>query len=84
LASNETEANLALERVVIRGSERSPLPNSEPVGVPDPTERVEVTVVLRRKAEPPSHVEEPIGRAEFARLYGARPEDIPPLEKFAA
>jgi kumamolisin len=74
---------LALERVVIRGSERSPLPNSEPVGVPDPTERVEVTVILRRKAEPPSHVEEPISRAEFARLYGARPEDIPPLEKFA-
>jgi kumamolisin len=45
---------------------------------------VEVTVILRRKAEPPLHVEEPISRAEFARLYGARPEDIPTVEKFAA
>ena len=75
---------MALERVVIRGSERSPIPNSAPVGVPDPAEFVQVTVVLRPKAEPPSHVEEPLSRAEFARLYGARAEDITVVEKFAA
>jgi kumamolisin len=52
--------------------------------VPDSNESLTVTLVLRRKADPPPHSDEPFTREEYARLFGARQEDIPPIEKFAA
>jgi kumamolisin len=72
------------ERAILKGSDRSAIPNSEPIGAPDPTEQVTITLILRRKADPPTYAAEPIGREEYGRLYGARPGDIPPIEKFAA
>jgi kumamolisin len=75
---------LAEEKVILKGSERRPIPNSEQVGAPDPAELITVSLILRRKADPPAYEEEPFTREEYARQFGAREADVPPIEKFAA
>jgi kumamolisin len=76
---------LQRERIVVRGSRRPPLANSVAIGLPDPLEWITVTLILRRAKELPATANpEPITHEEYARLYGARPEDIPAVEQFAA
>src|SRR5580692_9052610 len=70
-------------RVAVRGSERNAGPTSSAIGVADPNEEVNVTVMVRRRAEPPlpgSHV---VTREKFAELYGANPADVEQVEQFA-
>jgi kumamolisin len=60
-------------RVRIGGSERAPIPGADAVGPVDPVERIEITVVLRRRV--------PLGpgrltRAELAERHGADPADV--------
>jgi kumamolisin len=73
------------ERVAVRGSERRPLPNAQMIGTADPGQWITVSLTLRRKSPlPPESERHVITRQEFARLYGASPDDIPPIEQFAA
>jgi kumamolisin len=83
-----------MARRPLRGSERSPLPNSQALGPADPAERLEVTVIVRaadrqglqdRLRElaagkgPKAH----LSRAEFARRHGASRADLDAVREFA-
>ena len=73
------------ERVTVRGSERQMPLDSTVIGVADPNEEVNVTVVIRRRtAELPLPASPPIPRDQFAGLYGADPADAAQIERFAA
>jgi kumamolisin len=78
----------------LRGSERQPLPGARSVGKADPAERLEVTVLARRRAG--ASLKERVGelakggasgghlgREEFASEYGADPADIAAIKSFA-
>jgi kumamolisin len=65
--------------VELPGSERAPLAQARPAGQLDTSERAEVTLVLRRRADiPPEIVEGPtvLTRDELAERYGADPADV--------
>ena len=79
---------------VLTGSERTPLNDAKSLGKADPTERLEVTVLVRRRAADAlrEHVKklhahkgrpEHLRREEFAQKYGAEPGDIQAVKKFA-
>ena len=81
--------------VPIPGSERAPLPGARAVAPADPSERVEVTVLLRPSsslqalaapetltARLPSE-RRYVSRKEFERAHGASPDDIAQVETFA-
>jgi kumamolisin len=80
---------------VLKGSERKPLKGARSLGKADPTERLEVTVLLRHRAADalgdrvkqlmgasgrPAHIK----REDFARQFGAEPADILEVKKFAS
>jgi kumamolisin len=84
-----------MSRIPLKGSERAPLSGSRMVGPADPSERVEVSVLLRRRGgqdlrdrvrrlaggdRSSGH----LGREEFARQFGAQPADIGAVKAFAA
>ncbi|MGD0106722.1 MAG: S53 family peptidase [Rhodopila sp.] len=78
----------------LKGSERQPVPGAKSVGKSDPTERLEVTVLLRR-GEPDILKDrmrklasrEPVGphltREAFESQFGARDGDIAAVRTFA-
>ena len=83
-----------MARRPLKGSERSPLPNSRALGPADPAERLEVTVVVRaadrlglqdrvqelaKGKGPKAH----LSRAEFARRHGASRADLDAVRDFA-
>ena len=76
----------------LKGSERQPIPGAKSVGKSDPTERLEVTVLVRRSAadDLQNKVKElvrggraHISREEFARRHGAAAADLAAVKKFA-
>ena len=81
--------NFPGDRVPVPGSEREPVPGSRAVDGAPADERIEVTVLVRRKpgteALPsPGLVTERLSREEFDARYGADPADIQRVEGFAA
>ncbi|MGA7537384.1 MAG: S53 family peptidase [Steroidobacteraceae bacterium] len=83
-----------MARRPLKGSERSPLPDSRALGPADPAERLEVTVVvrpadrqgLRERLQRLAKGERSAGhlsRAEFARRHGARRADLDAVRDFA-
>ena len=69
-----------MARIPLKGSERTPLPGSRATGPADPSERLQVSVLLRRRA--PQDLHDRVGRLargdrssghlardEFARHY---------------
>src|SRR6185312_5345019 len=83
-----------MARRPLRGSERSPLPNSRILGPADPAERLEVTVVVRgadrrglhdrlqklaQRAGSLTH----LSRADYARRHGASRADLDAVREFA-
>ena len=72
-----------LIRVLLRGSERKPVPRATPVAPPDPNEIIDVTVLVRRRAALPSPGAQLLKREDFAALYGALPGDVRQVEDFA-
>lgn len=70
-------------RVPLPLSHREPFFGSRRIGLPDPKRRIEVTVYLRKKMQPVAAGGQKISRAQFADLYGARPEDVARIEQFA-
>ena len=82
------------DRVELKGSMRAPLPGGQDVGPADPNQQIEVTLYLRRGSQV-ERLADQIGaqpipgrkyltREEFARVHGARPEDIEKVRAFAA
>jgi len=76
----------------LKGSERQPIPGAKSVGKSDPSERLEVTVLVRRSAadDLQKKVKElvaggrsRISREEFAKRYGAAAADLTAVKKFA-
>jgi kumamolisin len=75
---------MAIQRVALLGSERSLPANASQVGIPNPHDFIDVTVMVRRRAKLPHHHQsKPISREEFAAKYGADPADIKQVEAFA-
>jgi len=76
------------------GSQREALPGARSLGKADPAERLEATVLLRRKAAKAfegrvaklragGKAEAHLTREEFARQFGADPADAAAVKKFA-
>ena len=75
----------------IRGSERTPMPGARDVGEADPRERLEVTVLLRRKnaqelrgrikkLEQGDHSDGVLSRTAFAERHGSDAGDMADVE----
>ncbi len=65
--------------VHLPGSERGPLANATPAGHLDTSERAELTLVLRRRADLPAEIVEGptvLTSDELAERYGADPADV--------
>lgn len=76
------------DRVPVPGSEREPLPGARAIGPVPGDERIEVTVLVRRKpgaeALPsPGIVTERLSREQFDARYGADPADLERVRDFA-
>jgi kumamolisin len=82
-------------RVPLRGSEKQPVADAEPIAELHPDERIEVTVQLRSRAEwqlaalideiaaRPVDQRVHLTREAFAERYGADPADVARVEAFA-
>ncbi|MFL6354213.1 MAG: protease pro-enzyme activation domain-containing protein [Bryobacteraceae bacterium] len=74
-------------RISLPGSEKEPLPGSQPVGTIQKDEPVRVTVVLRRNTADPvprgKGVRKYLSQEQFAARHGAKAGDIELVEKFA-
>ncbi len=66
----------AVERRAVPGSDRTPAAGSDKVADLAAEEQIQVTVVLRRRAELPEDLPSPISKAELAEKYGADPADV--------
>ncbi len=72
------------ERFLLSGSERTLPSGTQSGGVPDPSQFIEVTIVLRRKAALDLSAQAtPLDRDAFAARYGANPHDVERVEAFA-
>ena len=68
---------MATQRMLLPGSERAPRADARPAGVPNLTDIIDVTVVLRRRTPLDlSQQDTPIARDAFAARYGAAPKTI--------
>jgi kumamolisin len=86
---------MASNAVPLKGSERERLPGSRTLGPADPNERLEVSLILRRRdaqgfatrlaslCAPRGARIAPLSRAEYARLHGADPKDLAAISQFA-
>ncbi len=82
--------------VMLEGSERTPLHNARIVAPADPTERLEVTVLVRRRASAELRTQaaalaftgpsaaQPLSREQFAQQYGADLADLAAVRAFAS
>ncbi len=82
------------EKTPLKGSERSLLHDSSPIGPPDPNERIQVTVLIRRPLsnEVSSKLEQNasrlpknrqhVTREEFHSRFGASQDDVSKIESF--
>lgn len=68
------------EKIVLPGSERHPVGTR--VGDQPADETIEVSVILKPRAQPPKR-EIPISREEFAAKYGADPAAVEQVRQFA-
>ena len=82
------------QNVALKGSERHVVPGARKIGSADPSERLEVTVLIRRQAREQlaSRVKDialgkrhpHLSREEFARQHGAAEADFDLVRRFAA
>ena len=84
-----------MARYALKGSERQPMPGARAVGKADPTERLEVSVILRNTAgaelretvQKLASGDQSVGhvrREDFTGQYGAQQADIDAVKKFAS
>ena len=83
-----------MANIPLKGSERVVMPGAQVLAPADPTERLEVTVLVRRRASEQlrSHVAAlasgksaaaPLSREEFSARHGADPQDLAAVRAFA-
>lgn len=75
------------DHIPVPGSERRPLPGATQEGATAPDERLEVTVMVRRRGAAPdvgSATQQRVARADAASALGADPDDLRRVEEFAA
>jgi kumamolisin len=72
-------------RVVLPGSQPVLPPGTKRIGPANPSERIDVTVYVRRRSGPPpnNQPDTVMSREEFAAAYGASPDDLRALREFA-
>src|SRR5260370_35605154 len=84
-----------MANIPLKGSERAAVQGAQPLGPADPTERLEVTILVRRSAgqdlatrvsaiasgRAPGPF---LSRDEFAKRHGADPADFAAVRAFAA
>jgi kumamolisin len=83
-----------MAHVSLKGSERQAIPGARRVGAADPSERLEVTVLVRRqaRAQLAARIKDLnagksgpcLSREEFARQHGAAEADFEAVRRFAA
>jgi kumamolisin len=84
-----------MARIPLPGSERRPMPGAAPIGKADPSETLQVSVLLRRRNASAlaarvqelargGHAEPPLSHADFEREFGADPADLAAVRRFAA
>lgn len=84
-----------MANIALKGSERVPMPGARVVAPADPTERLEVTLIVRRRALKDFQariaacasgrpMESFMSREEFAQRHGAEPADLTAVRTFAA
>jgi kumamolisin len=83
-------------RIRLAQSERAPMPGARRISAADPNERIEVTILLRRRSKANEYPDvDQLGarlpkershltREEFARTHGGHPDDIASIRKFAS
>ena len=83
-----------MARVTLKGSERAPVVGSQALAPTDPMERLEVSVLVRRRASDVLHSRVMkltngdrsagnLSRQDFAKLHGASPSDLAAVRAFA-
>ncbi|HTV97806.1 MAG TPA: S53 family peptidase [Steroidobacteraceae bacterium] len=82
-----------MAKILLKGSERSAVPGARILGPANPDERLEVSVLVRRRGQAAMHARigeissgkrvAPLARAEYAREHGADPADIAKVRAFA-
>ncbi|MGB9404321.1 MAG: S53 family peptidase [Candidatus Acidiferrales bacterium] len=86
-----------IQKLVLRGSERAPMPGARRVGPADPNEIIDVTIVVRRRSHAlgtfprieilgstPLRARNHLTREQFAAQHGAADEDFAQIRQFAA
>jgi kumamolisin len=84
-----------MANIILKGSERAAMPGARVVAPADPTERLEVTVLVRRRAAEALHARAAqlaagnasvgyLSREEFAAGHGAAAADLAAVRAFAA
>jgi kumamolisin len=83
-------------RISLAQSARAPMPGARRIGAADPNERIEVTILLRRRSDKEKYPDvqqlgarlpkerQHLAREEFGRTHGAHPDDIANIRKFAS
>ena len=83
-----------MANIPLKGSERAPVAGAQVLGVADPVERLEVSVIVRRRAAQRmrerlealctgGRAANYLSRGEFAREHGADPADFARVRAFA-
>jgi kumamolisin len=68
------------ERMTLDGSRRAAPPDASRIASVDPHDRIEATIVIKRRSEP--KLGGRIARADFAAAHGAHPDDINVVTRF--
>ncbi len=80
-----TDSNLDSSRITLSGSERAPMQGATLVGATDPSQLVEISIVLKQRRA--LKLEDLQGRQlshdDFASAYGADPEQLERVKAFA-
>ena len=76
---------MADEKVALQGSERSPIPAATMLGPTDPSQVIQVSIVLkqRRQLDLDALQGQILSHEEFAAAYGAEPKQIERVREFA-
>src|ERR1700722_8925869 len=82
-----------MAKILLKGSERTAVPGARVVGPANPAERLEVSVLVRRRGQPALQARlaglaagkrvAHLSRQDFARDHGADPSDLARVRSFA-
>src|ERR1039458_7921157 len=73
------------QKVTLKGTEHTPMPGARAIGPTSPHQLIEISVVLknRQPLNLSQHRGQTLSYSDFARTYGAEPNDIELIRHFA-